>query len=71
VLVAAEVAWFAGGTAARGSLESKGHAGAAGLLVCICGFVALFAFFRRWGTAGNVMYTARMSGRTIPRRSRR
>jgi hypothetical protein len=67
LLVAGEVAYMSGGRAARVSLASKGHAGAAGLLIAACAVVALVGFFRRWGTRGNVFYTGSQLRKGDPR----
>ncbi len=61
LVVAGELTWQLGGAAARVSLASKGHAGAADLLGAAGALVLLIGFFRRWGTAGNVFYASRQS----------
>ena len=58
LLIAAEIAWGGGG-AARDTLSHHGSPGSAMVLTFIGGVVALLGFYRRWGTGGNVFYTAR------------
>jgi hypothetical protein len=59
-LAAAEVAWLAGGSAARQSFGAHGRAGAAAILVFVSVLVQIVGYFRRWGTSGNTFYTDRM-----------
>ena len=55
LLIAGEIVWVAGGSSARASLDAK-SAGAGAILVGLSLIPALMGYFRRWGTAGNVMY---------------
>ncbi len=55
LLIAGEIAYLAGGSAGRASLDSK-SAGAGAVLIGLALIPALVGFFRRWGTAGNVGY---------------
>jgi hypothetical protein len=55
LLIAGEIVYAPGGTAARASLDSK-SAGAGAVLIGLSLIPALVGYFRRWGTAGNVAY---------------
>jgi hypothetical protein len=57
-LAAGAIAYLVGGHAARGSFGAHGQAGAAALLVFASTLAQIACYFRRWGTSGNVYYTA-------------
>jgi hypothetical protein len=66
LLVAAEVTYASGDSAARRGFGAHGGAGSAALLVFACTVALLIVTFRRWGTAGNVAYTSRQLSHRDP-----
>lgn len=65
-LLAGEAIWALGGPAARVSLTSRGHAGAAALLLALCPVFQALSYLRRWGTEGNDFYRYRALRRGDP-----